>query len=260
MKDHIRRRERDAPAVLGLRAVSKLFDLRRDGIDDVDGMLSQAFEGSEAGVFIAWRAYARTFEIGELGRRRGAAVADEAEALVSRALERGRANSTALALASYVHAFILQRYELAHELASEAVRLNPGDPLAQAYLSRAKLYLGDVEGGYRHAALARRMSGPSPYRYHLDFIAGVAALSAGRYEEALSLGELVASTTPGYRAAQRYLPPLYLKLGRREDARRAFERLKRIEPDYSLDLLRDPGYPGKGLAQAGLTGFRDCDL
>jgi tetratricopeptide (TPR) repeat protein len=241
-------------------AVQRMFKIDLDEVDRADALLGAAYELDSKAVYLAWRAYARTFYVGEhvLSDRRLAV--EESEELARRALEGDPHNATVLALTSYVYSFAFHRYALGHELAELSIRSNAAHPLGHAFLGRAKSYLGEHHAGYLASCLGRDISGQAPYRYTLHFLCGVTALLSGRLDEAVKSAEIACALAPGYRPPQRYLVPLYLKLGERDKARLAFERLRQIEPSFSLDTMRDRSYPSAGVRDAGLLKFSDKDL
>ncbi len=243
--------EADSAFALGFDAVQRMFRIDPAELKVADAGLIAAFEQNPQGIFLAWRAYLRTFFMAE-HRLDAQAQAEEARMLVHKALELEPYNSYVLALCSYVHSLLLYEYHAGHELAEQSVRYNPGNPLGVAYLARAKTYLGDFEGGYSLAAKARTLAGPSPYRYTLDFLGGVSAALSGRFEEAIALQEVSSALGPAYKAPLRYLLALYLKTGSHDQAREVFESLREAEPEFSMRLMRDRSYPTDGLRAAGL--------
>lgn len=237
--------------ILGFEAIQKMFRVGADELRAADSLLKAAFEQKPRGIFLAWRAYLRTFFAGE-HRLDAAAQAEEARMLGREALQAEPHNSYVLALCSYVHSFLLYEFHAGHDLAEQSLKYNPGNPLGTAYLGRAKTYLGDYEGGFRLGMKARTLAGPSPYRYTLDFLGGVTAALSGRYLDAIRMEEVARSLEPTYRAPLRYLFALYLKTGDRGRAQEIFDRLRRTEPDFSLRLMRDRSYPTDGLRAVGL--------
>jgi tetratricopeptide (TPR) repeat protein len=241
-------------------AVQRMFRIDLDEVDRADALLRSAYELDPKAVYLAWRAYARVFYVGEhLTVDRRPAV-EEAEQLARRALEADPHNATVLALTSHVYSFILRNYPLGHELAELSVKSNPAHPLGHAFLGRAKSYLGDHEAGYRETRRGLELSGQAPYRYSLHTLCGMTALLSGRFEEAVRASEMACALAPNYRPPQRSLVPLYLSLGQRGKARDAFERLRRLEPTFSLDAMRESSYPSAGIRASGLLNFSDSDL
>ncbi len=241
-------------------AVQRMFRLDLAEVDRADVLLGSAYESDPKGVYLAWRAYARIFYVGEhiyVDRR---LAVEESEELAKRALEADPHNATVLALASYVYSFVLRKYALGHELAELSVKCNPTHPLGHAFLGRAKSYLGDHEAGYLETCRGRELSGLAPYRYMLHTLCGMTALLTGRFDEAVRAAEIACALAPAYRPPRRSLVPLYLQLGERDKARDAFEKLRLIEPSFSLDAMRETSYPSTGIRASGLLNFSDSDL
>ena len=95
-------------------AVHAMFRIEMDEVFRADALLADAFRHEPKGVYLAWRAYARTFVFGEAPGIDGPAVMEEAEALARHAFELDPHNATVLALISYVHSFLCRRYEAGH--------------------------------------------------------------------------------------------------------------------------------------------------
>ncbi len=91
-------------------------------------------------------------------------------------------------------------------------------------------------------------------------MSGVTALQSGKLREAAAAAEIAIAMAPNYRAPRRYLVPLYLKLGERDKARSALEKLRELEPRFSLDAMRQSAYPSTAIREAGLLVFSDRDL
>lgn len=243
-----------------LRAVNLMMRADASLFGEADSLLEQAFEIDGNAIHLAWRAYLRTFIRAEGGGADAATVREEAEAFSRKALDLGGENSLVLALLSHVYSFVLQNPSFGGDLAERALDSNPANPFALAYLGRAKSYMGDHKTAFELTAKARRVAGPVPYRHTLDFMAGIAALLSGRRDEAIHLGETAIAQAPTYRAPMRYLLPLYASLGRQDDARRIHNRMREIEPDFSIERLKDEAYPNAAIRQANLLDFSRVEL
>jgi DNA-binding SARP family transcriptional activator len=239
-------------------AVQRMFKFELAEIDRADALLVSAYEIDRKPVYLAWRAYARAFYTGELHDRRSAV--EESEELARRAIEGDPNNAIVLALTSHVYGFILRNWAFAHELAELSVKCNPAVPLGHTYLGKAKLELGEHEAGYREICRGLELCGQASYRPMLYTSYGLGSLATGRFDEAVRAAEIVRTMAPILRPAQRYLVPLYLRLGERDKARHAFERISLIEPSFSLDAMREPSYPAHTIRASGLLTFSDRDL
>jgi tetratricopeptide (TPR) repeat protein len=227
-------------------------------VDRADELLANAYEVDPKPVYLAWRAYARALYAGELYDRRSAI--EEAEELARRAIEADPNNATVLALTSHVYGFVLRKWAVAHELAELSVRCDPSLPLGHTYLGKAKLELGEHEAGYRETCRGLELSGQAPYRHMLHTAHGLASLATGRFDEAVRAAEIVHAIVPIFRPTRRYLVPLYLRLGERDKARDAFEKMSLIEPSFSLEAMREQSYPSNIIRASGLLTFSDRDL
>lgn len=249
----------ESATTLGIEAVGRMFRSGLDDLDVADTLLDQAYEQTGRGIFLAWQAYRETFLVGEHLADRSA-QRDKVRELIARAIELEQYNSTVLALASYTACFVLEEYRTGLELAERSLSYNARNPLGRIHLARALSYLGDHGKAYEEATRACQMAGPGPYRYVFDFIAGVAAVMVGRREEAMRHHETVRLMKPGFRAARRQLFALYGIEGMTDKARGEFVALRRLEPNFSLSLLRDPDYPAKGLQSAGCLAFNNDEF
>jgi DNA-binding SARP family transcriptional activator len=243
---------------LGFEAVQRMFKIELAEVDRADVLLASAYEADPRPVYLAWRAYARSIYAGELYDRRDAI--GESEELARRAIEGDPYNATVLALTSHVYGFVLRKWAFAHELAELSVKCNPALPLGHTYLGKAKLELGEPEAGYRETCRGLELSGQVPYLHMLHTAHGLASLATGRFDEALRAAEIVRAIAPIFRPPRRYLVPLYLRLGERDKARDAFEKMSVIEPSFSLKAMREQSYPSNIIRASGLLTFSDSDL
>ena len=243
-----------------LNAIDLMFRSDPETFPEADSLLCESFDIDGDAIHLAWRAYLRTFMAGEGGPSDAAVIREEAEMLSRRALDAGVGNSLVMALVSHVQSFVLGNPAYGHTLAEQAVSSNPGNPLALAYLGRAKCYLGDHEGAFDCTLRASRIVWSAPYRHALDLMVGVTALTSGRLDTAARFGEAALATAPTYRAPMRYLLPLYVRRGDRTNARRIYRRIRSLEPDFSIARLRDVAYPTAAVRQAGLLDLTEADL
>jgi tetratricopeptide (TPR) repeat protein len=258
----IRRARPDAPkpaaAHLALDAVRRIFTLRQAELEEADRLLVRAQEIDARGIYPAWRAFLRTILVGE---RRPVPVDDlrlESEALVRQALEREPNNSNVYALAAQVNYLTLYNSEAAMMLAETSLALNPTNPLAHAHFGTASADAGVGDRGYRHALAAVAIAGNGPYRYWILNHCCVAAILTGRYREAIHYAECAHTLAPDFLPPIRYLAALYFHSGNLEKAVRFVRELKRHEPDFTVDLLRDEQYPATTLRRTPLIEIADA--
>jgi hypothetical protein len=244
--------DRTASSALCHSGIAHLFRLGKTNFDTADRLLAAAFEIEPRGVYLAWRAYLRTFLLAERERACRQTIEAEAFDFVRRALESEPHNSYVAGLSAHVHAIMRRSYVAAYELAERSVVLNRANPFGWACLGVAECYLGKSEDGFRHTLLARTIAGSSPFRYQLDAISCTAGTMAGDFDKAVYLGEASHALAPRFAPPLRYLSALYAHQRQPELSYQMVQRLRASEPDFSYDMLRDKGYPAAGLHRAGL--------
>ncbi len=237
-------------ALDGLIAVERMFRERGPATATVRAVLQRCHEADGRGIHLAWQAFLFTYAVGDRDVRDLDQTREEARALIRRALELEPNNSLVVALASYVHGFVLGEYPVAFELASRSVTLNRANCLGWAFLGAACLYVGRYEDGHRCAAFARAISGLGTYHYLVDMICCMASTLTNRLDEATHIGAATHCLAPGYSPPLRYLAAIYSKRRDQPSLRTAMKKLKALEPDFSLELMLDRSYPIPALRQA----------
>jgi DNA-binding SARP family transcriptional activator len=251
--------QEDNAFTLTFDAVNRMSRLGLNDLLQADTQLDDAFDRQANGLVLAWKAYLRTFLVGEHNFD-PQQISQEVRELCRRALEMAPVNAYVLALTSYVHTFILQEYHAGVELAERSIQIAPGNPFGHAFAGAAASYNGRHAQGLRHLRRARELSGPGPHKFTIDFLTGAASTLAGEYDTAIYMNELVRQTKPDYKPAQRFLTALYSKQGDRERALAVMEQLRKAEPDFSIRKMQEPSYPSAALRASGLLNQTDPDF
>lgn len=231
-------------------AIRLLFSLGRNNYDMADRLFARAYDLDPRGIYLAWRAYLRTFLIAERQYNCRKTIEEEAFAFLRQAHDREPHNSYVLALGAHVHTILRRSYMSAFEMADRAVRVNPSNPIGWACLGIAKCHLGQSQDGFRDTQLARSIAGWSPTRFQLDALSCIAGSMAGRLDEAIHMGEASHNLAPRFAAPMRYLVALHLIDGNYERSHEIVQKLQLIEPDFSYDRLREKDYPAAGLQRS----------
>lgn len=253
LRQHFSYDSETAQARLGsLIAVTETFRGRGRNGNRIRRLLESSFERDRKGIHLAWQGFLSTYLVGERLTDDPRGAIEESESLIRRALELDPANSMVLALGSYVYSFLHHDFFTGYELASRAAKLNPSNPLAWSFLGCASVYLGRFEKGYEHCTYARRISGPGPHRYMIDTLCFIAAASVGKLDEALALAETTRRQVAGYAPPLRYLIAIYRFLGETERAEETIGLLKKIEPDFTPEIMREQAYPMRALRSSDL--------
>ncbi|UWQ96950.1 hypothetical protein K3728_06970 [Rhodobacteraceae bacterium M385] len=222
-----------------MRAMHSVTNYAATTIDNADTLIAKAYEIDPQPVFLAWRAYLRTFLLGEGGGANTQAIREEMERFIMLAEEQDPENSIVLSLAAFIHSMWLLSNEEALELAQRSHSLNPANPFGISYLGMVHTHLGNFEEGYRLTRRANGLSVSRNAKSSIRYVAMRSAACAGRYTEAIKIGEVLGRDAPQFLAPKRLMGMLYMKVGRVADAEAMVETLRRFEPDYGMDKMRD---------------------
>jgi hypothetical protein len=227
--------------------IAHLFRLGKVNCETADSLFARAFEIEPRGIYLAWRAYVRTFLLAERHSTDRKTSEEEAFDFMHRALAMEPYNSYVAALSAHVQSITRRSDAAAYELAERSIQLNRANPLGWALIGVAETYLGRVRAGLRHTLLAREIAGHAPYRYQLDAFSFIASTVAGDVDRAIQLAEACHAIAPDFKPPLRYLSALYAYRGERERSFEMVQKLQLNEPDFTLDKLRDKAYPAWAL-------------
>ena len=247
-------------AKTAIGAVHRLLTMTGAGLDAVQADLVQAYETDPRPIYLAWLSYIATFQVGERYGIRDEAFEEQARALARSALELDQHNALALGLVAHVHSYVFREFAFADDLISRALEINPSWPILWDSASLLYSYTGRHENAMSAGQKARRLGRHSPYRHLFDGACCVAAAGCGRFEDAVRFGESVIALQPEFKAVLRYLAASYGYLDETERAIAVMNKLMQLEPDLSIERLRDHNYPVPStqctqLIETGLSRF-----
>jgi tetratricopeptide (TPR) repeat protein len=239
-------------SLLCCQGIKLMLRLRHDDLLLADQLFQQAYELEPRGIYLAWRAYLRTYLLVEFMPTNRQVIAEEAVAFMHRALELEPSNSYVASFSAQVHSIVRQSYVAAFELAERSVQLNPANPMGWACLGIAQANLGKAQAGFQHTLKARELAGATPFRFFVNALSCIAGSMAGEIDKAILLGEASHGLAPTFKPPMRFLSALYLLRDRHEDSQAMVDTLKVSEPGFSYDLLRDKSYPVSSLHRSKL--------
>lgn len=239
--------------------VGDIFSYTLSRLDRADAALAQTYDKLRPGVALALRAFIRNTQLLERLTPDPLRTLEEAGEFSRRALELAPNNATVLAAGALVASYRNQT-ETECRLARQAMLADPLNPLA---LFAHSQMLSDIEQHGQAAAVARdgmdsALSALSPGPWLLR--RSIASLRHGDLVGAQKLFTATHEIAPDNRPALRFLAALRFHSGDREGAHRALLDLKRLEPDFSLDLMASNDYPVHSLRIAGLLGITRSGL
>lgn len=202
-------------------------------------------------VRMAYRAYLRHTLVMERLTRDPGLVLTEAEELIRKAMEAAPHNQFVMAVASLIMG-VLARDDLALALALDAKRQDPNNAWVRQCMSVALSFAGHPEDAHREAQAARanQLSVISPALF--DLRNAYTSIGIGDRAGALRWATAAVQRSPDLRAAHRVVAALQFAEGLIGEAETSLRTLKRLEPDFTLDLMASDSYPVDSLRKAGL--------
>lgn len=245
-----------ADPTLFFRLIEAVFTKRGLDYDEASRGFRLCFEQERRGVYLAWQALMSCYMLGERRPCDVDALKSQTRELLCEAIKLEPHNALVLALSSYTQGFVLKNVTVAHELAVRGLRLDRGSVLGWLSMGVASNYLGQFDEGYACLTKARAIAGEGPYRHMVDLHAGISAALTGRFAQAISILETVHTLTPDFAPPLRYLLATYFKIGETDRAEDTIRRLRRLEPDFVMPDLRDPGYPVPALQRSEMLDLK----
>ena len=233
------------------RAIRRIYEFDRMGLSKADDLLRGAMESDLRGTALAWRGYVRLTEALEF-RETIADKQSEAMDFVQEALAASPDHSVVLTLASQVTLKLTGDLDRAHFLAGRAVAQADDNPYALDALCQTLILQRRYEEADEVADRARRNAAGLPHSFSWDMQACLAAVSVGRIDDALDLALSSNRKMPFYRPALRYLTALSCLARKPDDAAYYAGQLRRLEPDFKLQILLKDDYPVATLRDLGL--------
>lgn len=234
----------ERPDVLCSLGIGKLLRTGAADIAEADQLFSDAFARKPRGLYLAWRAQVRQFQLVERLREDHGALREEAEAFVRRAFEMEPNNSMVLASLASFNLHFSGDTRTGLEFALRAVRRNFGNAVAWWSLSSAHLMSDNPTKAYGAARLAVRMAQGTPLEFWtLSLLAGT-AIAVRDLDDAKRRFKTVAFGRPEFRPPLRHLLAIHASHEEWDDAMAAVRRLQELEPDFSIDqFANDRAYP-----------------
>lgn len=156
-------------------------------------------------------------------------------------------SSLALAMQGLVHAYLHRDFDAAADCYDEALMHNPNEAMALLLRGTMHAFLGQGGPAYAQTQQALRLSPLDPLRYFYLSLAASAAVSDGRYREAVGLAEASLRLNRVHLSTYRALAMAQSLAGEVGDAERTVEQLLRLDPGYTTTRFRER-FPGRDRA------------
>lgn len=228
---------------LQLGAVSLMHRASRRDFERVHALLEQLVERhSRLPTPRAWLAKWHVLRVTRGLADDLAAEARTALAHTQRALDSDPNCALALAMEGFVHCHMRRDLEAASQRYELALSANPNESMAWLFKSVLHAFQGQGEAAVEAANRASQLSPLDPLRYYYDSLAASAALSAGQYEDALTLAQRSLRANRTHTSTVRVLVMSQALTGRVVESRASAKALLELEPGFTVKgfLARSP--------------------
>ena len=163
----------------------------------------------------------------------------ETTRLARRAVELDKDDAVALSCGGFALAYVAGELDAGIAFIDRALLLNPNLATAWIVSGWVRVWLGEPEVAIEHLARAMRLSPLDPLINRTRTTTAHAHFFAGRYDAALSWAAMALREWPDYQTALRIAAASNALAGRLEEARKARERLQKLDPKLRISNLED---------------------
>ncbi len=163
----------------------------------------------------------------------------EGERLARRSVELGRDDAVALTRGGHALAHFSGDLDGGIALLDRAVFLNPNLASALFLGGYLRTWHGEPESAIEHFERAMRLNPVDPELYRMQAGIAMAHLFAGRVDEASAWAEKAYVNLPTFVMAVAVIAATRALAGRDEDARRAMDQMRELDPTLRLSNLKD---------------------
>src|SRR5262245_8586529 len=163
----------------------------------------------------------------------------EAVGLARLAVDLGSDDAVALTRGGHALAFLVGELDLGIDALDRALVLNSNQATAWYLSGWLQIFVGKPDAGIERLTRAMRLSPLDPALYNMQTGAALAHLLAGRYDEASSWVQQAFRNDVNYLQAAAVTAASHALGGRTQEARRAMERVRHIDPALSVSTLKD---------------------
>jgi len=221
---------------LMLRAIDGIERLERSGFAEARGFLQGAIERDPYfAMAYAQRSRWHSLNSGQGWSTDAADDAAQCVASAARAVALDPTNALGVVHLAFARSFLYRDPDSAIPLFDRALQLSPN--LARGWMlsSAPFAYLGNGEEALRRAKHAFRLSPLDPQRYQQSFFLGLANYANGNWDEAARWCRRSLQENASYSAPAKVLAAASAALGRKGDARVAWQSLLALEPGFRLE-------------------------
>lgn len=243
------------------RALREMFSFDSARLRVADGLLGEAAQLAPSARLDAWRSLLRMFMIVERTERDIAGLRGEAEAFSRSAMEGAEGNALILGIIAKVKVLLDGDADAGGYIARDAAERNPGNPFVLSGLASALMHAGRPREALEVAERGSSIGRTSLFSHWLEMPYCLAHVAVGDYDRAIASAEAIHARMPTFRPPLRHLYALYTQRGDVARAQDMAIKIRRLEPDFSLRMIREnPAYPAGVLRSTPLIGLDDIAI
>ena len=163
----------------------------------------------------------------------------EGARLARRAVELGRDDAVALTRGGHALAHLAGGLDGGIALLDRAVMLNPNLAAGWFLGGYLRVWNGEHDSAIEHFARAMRLSPRDPETYRMQAGMAMAHMLSGRFDVASSLADEASRDLPSFLLVVAIIAASHALAGRIDEARRAMDRLRQLDPSLRISNLRD---------------------
>jgi TolB-like protein len=163
----------------------------------------------------------------------------EGARLARRAVELGREDAVALTRAGHALAHLAGDLDGGIALLDRAVMLNPSHAAAWFLGGFLRVWNGEHDSAIEHFTRAMRLSPLDPESYRMQAGMAMAHMFEGRLDAAASWADKSFRDLPSFLLVAAIVAASHALTGRTEEARRAMDHLRALDPSLRISNLRD---------------------
>ena len=155
-----------------------------------------------------------------------------------RAIDLDDRNSVALAIDGLVNTSLLKRLDVGMQRYEAAVEANANDGLAWALKGTLHAFRGEPQAAVQGTRRALALSPLDPLRYFYETLAATAELSAGHWDEVITLASQSLRGNRSHTSTWRSLAIAQVESGRLDAARATVSELMKLDPHFTIERYR----------------------
>jgi TolB-like protein/Flp pilus assembly protein TadD len=223
-----------------LRAMANLNFGTQEAVDEALSLLYKAIEcDSEYAPAYGMAAWCHVWRKVNGWMNDRAREMAEGTRLARRTVELGKDDAGALTRAGHALAHLAGDLDGGVALLDRAKMLNPNLAAAWFLGGFLRVWRGDPDGAIAHFAQAMRLSPLDPEMYRMQAGMAVAHLFAKRFDEASSWAAKSFRDLPTFLMVVAFIAASHALAGRTEEARRAMQHLRQLDPTLRISNLTD---------------------